>query len=101
MPLDGTPADVVARVQAYDVWLGTTPDVPKLLLTFDPGPGIMIGPDAVAWSREHITALEVVHCGAAGHHAPEQRPAQIAAALVAWADRRNLRTRERKETSRH
>ena len=39
MPLGGEPADVVARVEAYDRWLAASPDVPKLLLTFRPGPG--------------------------------------------------------------
>jgi haloalkane dehalogenase len=101
MPLDGTPTDVVMRVAAYDGWLAASSHVPKLLLTFDPGPGIMIGPDAVAWSREHIAALEVTHCGAAGHHAPEQRPDAIAAAVVEWADRWDLRTRGDQTGNRH
>ena len=39
----------------------------------------------------HIASLEIVHCGKAGHHAPEDRPAEIAAAISAWADRHRLR----------
>jgi len=91
MPLDGEPEDVVSRVEAYDRWLAASPEVPKLLLTFDPGPGIMIGPDLADWCRRHIAALEVAACGPAGHHAPEDQPATIAAAIAAWAGRHGLR----------
>jgi haloalkane dehalogenase len=91
MPLGGEPEDVVARVEAYDRWLAASPDVPKLLLSFDPGPGIMIGPELADWCRAHIAALEVAACGPAGHHAPEDQPAAIAAAIGAWAGRHGLR----------
>jgi haloalkane dehalogenase len=37
IPIDGTPSDVVQRVEAYDAWLASSStEVPKLLLTFDP-----------------------------------------------------------------
>ena len=91
LPLDGEPEDVVARVEAYDQWLAASPDVPKLLLTFDPGPGTMIGPELADWCRHHIAALEVAACGPAGHHAPEDQPAAIAAAIADWADSHGLR----------
>lgn len=91
LPLDGEPEDVVARVEAYDQWLAASSDVPKLLLTFDPGPGTMIGPELADWCRRHIAALEVAACGPAGHHAPEDQPAAIAAAITAWADSHGLR----------
>jgi haloalkane dehalogenase len=38
MPLEGQPAEVVARVSAYDDWLATSGDVPKLLLASSPAP---------------------------------------------------------------
>jgi haloalkane dehalogenase len=91
MPLDGEPADVVARIEAYDEWLADSPDVPKLLLTFGPGPGLMIGPKLIDWCVANIAGLEIENCGAAGHHAPEDQPGTIAAAIVAWADRHHLR----------
>ena len=91
MPLDGEPADVVDRIEAYDAWLGSTPDVPKLLLTFDSHPTLLVGPALVEWCRAHVAGLEVEHCGAAAHHAPEDRPEAIASALSAWADRHGLR----------
>jgi len=91
MPLDGSPADVVARVAAYDTWLAASPEVPKLLLTFDGSPTLMVGPAEVAWCRTHVAALDVQHCGAAGHLAPEDRPDEIAAAVTAWAQRQGWR----------
>jgi haloalkane dehalogenase len=91
MPLGGEPADVVERVEAYDRWLADSRDVPKLLLTFDPGQGIMVGPELVAWCENNVAALEAEHCGVAGHHAPEDRPGPISAAISGWADRHELR----------
>lgn len=87
MPLDDEPADVVGRVKAYGDWLAGSPDVPKLLLTFDSSPTLMIDPAMAAWCAEHVAALETVHCGPAGHQAPEDRPEEIAAAIGAWAAR--------------
>nr|WP_265934410.1 haloalkane dehalogenase [Actinacidiphila bryophytorum] len=92
MPLDGEPADVVARIEEYGRWLAATPEVPKLLLAFDPGPGIMIAGPVLEWCRTAVAALEVAECGPAGHHAPEDQPDRIAAALASWADRHGLRT---------
>ncbi|MGW0785505.1 haloalkane dehalogenase [Streptomyces sp. NPDC002913] len=92
MPLGGEPADVVSRVEAYDAWLATSEDVPKLLIGFAPGPGAMMGPGLVAWCAQHMAALEVEHHDVtAGHHTPEDRPAEIAAAISSWADRHELR----------
>ncbi|HZG92109.1 MAG TPA: haloalkane dehalogenase [Pseudonocardia sp.] len=90
MPIGGEPADVVARVEAYDRWLAASPEVPKLLLSFGDHPTLMIDPARVAWCREHIAGLEVVDCGAAAHNAPEDRPDEIAVALLTWAGRHGL-----------
>jgi haloalkane dehalogenase len=91
LPIDGEPRDVVERVEAYDRWLSASPEVPKLLLSFDPGPGQMLGQDAIDWCAANIAALDIERCGPAGHHAPEDQPAAIAVAIVAWADRHGLR----------
>ncbi|MBW5482162.1 haloalkane dehalogenase [Streptomyces bambusae] len=92
MPLGGEPADVVARIQAYDSWLAASGDVPKLLLTFSPGPGAMMGPAITAWCAENIAGLEIAHHDAvAGHHTPEDHPLPVARAVAAWADRHELR----------
>ena len=86
MPLGGEPAGLITRIGAYDAWLGASPQVPKLLMTFEGSP-TLLGPAIVDWCASHIASLEIVHCGTAGHHAPEDRPAEIAAAISAWADR--------------
>ncbi|MGX5184663.1 haloalkane dehalogenase [Streptomyces avermitilis] len=92
MPLDGEPADVVARIEAYDRWLEASVDVPKLLLTFAPGPGAMMHEGIVAWCAANIAGLEIEHSEAvAGHHTPEDQPVLIARAISAWADRLGLR----------
>ena len=65
--------------------------MPKLLMTFEGSPTLLIGNDLADWCKANIAALETVPCGQAGHHAPEDRPAEIAAAVSAWADRHKLR----------
>jgi len=92
MPLGGEPAEVVARIEAYDQWLATSPVVPKLLLTFGPGPGAMMHEGIIAWCAANIAALEIEHSSAIdGHHTPEDQPLLIATAVSAWADRCGLR----------
>ncbi|MFF4080009.1 haloalkane dehalogenase [Streptomyces sp. NPDC001777] len=93
MPLDAEPADVVARIERYDAWLAASHDVPKLLAAFEPGPGAMTDRGAVAWCEENIAGLEVSRHGIAGHHSPEDRPGELAAAIGAWADRHGLTRR--------
>jgi haloalkane dehalogenase len=91
MPLDGEPADVVARIRAYDEWLAGSVDVPKLLLTFEPGPGTMMGKETIDWCAAHVSALEIETHGLAGHHTPEDQPEAIATSLLTWLDKHNLR----------
>ncbi|MFB4299776.1 haloalkane dehalogenase [Actinomadura sp. NTSP31] len=90
MPVDGEPADVHARVTRYGEWLAATHDVPKLLITFDSSPTLGITPAMAEWCAEHIANLEIEHGGPSGHHAPEDRPDTIAAAITAWAERHAL-----------
>jgi len=85
-PIEGEPRDVVARVEAYDRWLAASPDVPKLLLTFEGSPEtLLIGPAMVDWCRSNIAALDVVGCGPAKHVVPEDQPDAIARAVIDWA----------------
>ncbi|GAA5067054.1 haloalkane dehalogenase [Thermocatellispora tengchongensis] len=90
LPLDGEPADVAERVERYGDWLAGSDTVPKLLLTFDSSPTLLIKEDTAAWCAANIAALETEHCGPAGHHAPEDRPEEIASAITAWARRHGL-----------
>ncbi|WP_405589492.1 haloalkane dehalogenase [Streptomyces sp. NBC_01190] len=87
MPLGGEPAELIARIEAYDHWLAESADVPKLMMTFEGSPTLLGGPAFAAWCAAHIAALETVPCGPAGHHAPEDRPAEIAAAISSWSGR--------------
>ncbi|MEU3649682.1 haloalkane dehalogenase [Lentzea sp. NPDC034063] len=89
LPVDGEPPALIPRMEAYSEWLSASP-VPKLLLTFENSPTLAIGPALTAWCQENIAALEVVGCGEAGHHAQEDRPKEIAAAIAGWAERNDL-----------
>ena len=91
MPLGGQPADIVTRIQACDAWLAASTGIPKLLMTFEGSPTLLITREMADWCAANLAALEIVSCGQAGHHAPEDRPEEIAAAISAWADRHNLR----------
>ncbi|GAT67864.1 haloalkane dehalogenase [Planomonospora sphaerica] len=88
IPLDGEPADVRDRFLAYGGWMADTPDVPKLLLTVEPGS--LISPEIVAWCRANVAGLEVEGIGPAGHHAPEDRPDEIGRAVARWLARHRL-----------
>ncbi|MGQ4600731.1 hypothetical protein [Nocardia sp. R6R-6] len=92
MPLDGTPSDVVARVEAYDEWLASSQDVPKLMVTFTPAYGTMTEPAVIDWCAKTISALHIQRCDEiAGHHTPEDQPDVLAAAISDWLDRNSLR----------
>jgi haloalkane dehalogenase len=90
LPIGGEPAGLIPRIEAYDAWLAASPRVPKLMMTFEGSPTLLSAATA-DWCASHVAALEIVHCGKAGHHAPEDRPAEIAAAVSAWAGRHALR----------
>jgi haloalkane dehalogenase len=89
LPIDGAPAEIVARLEAFGAWLAKSPEVPKLLMTFRGTPSLTSA-ETIAWCADNIAALEVVPCGEAGHHAAEDRPAEIGDAVAAWAGRRFL-----------
>jgi haloalkane dehalogenase len=101
MPIEGEPADLVARIEAYDAWLATSPEVPKLLLTFDGSEDtLMIGPEMAGWCAAHITGLEIVGCGPAAHIVQEDQPEAIGDAIDAWLDRHGLRAGQRPRAAR-
>jgi haloalkane dehalogenase len=85
IPIDGEPADVAELVSSYDRWLASSEDVPKLLLTFEPG-AIMSEP-VVRWCRENIAALEVAHAGQGVHFVQEDEPEAIARIVAEWRRR--------------
>lgn len=85
------PTELVERLAQAGSWLAASTDVPKLLLTFEGSPTLLIDERAVAWAREHLAAVEIEPLGPAGHHATEDRPAEIGRAVGAWLDRHTLR----------
>ena len=85
------PTELVERLEKAGAWLAASSDVPKLLLTFEGSPTLLIDERAVAWAREHLAAVEIEPLGSAGHHATEDRPAEIGRAVGAWLDRHALR----------
>jgi len=85
IPIDGEPADVVELVNAYDRWLASSDDVPKLLLTFEPG-AIMSEP-IVRWCRQNVASLEVVPAGQGAHFVQEDSPEAIARIVREWRAR--------------
>ena len=88
IPIDGTPADVVRRVETYDTWLESTTGVPKLLLTFDPG--AIMTPSTIRWCQDHIAALEVEHIGPGLHFVQEDNGPAIGAAIASWREQHGL-----------
>ena len=85
LPIDGEPNDVCARAENYSRWLCASSDVPKLLLTFDPG-AVMTQP-IVRWCRRHIASLEVEHVGPGVHYVQEDQGPAIGRAIASWIQR--------------
>ena len=85
IPMEGEPPDVVARAVEYSDWLSRSPEVPKLLLTFDPG-AVITAPVA-AWCREHIAGLEIEAMGPGIHYVQEDHGPAIGKAIADWLQR--------------
>ena len=85
LPIDGEPGDVVAAVETFHGWLASSTDVPKLLLTFEPG--VMIPEPIARWCRDHIAALETVNGGKGLHYVQEDEPDTITRLVAAWRRR--------------
>ncbi|WP_103343352.1 alpha/beta fold hydrolase [Amycolatopsis sp. CA-126428] len=85
MPLGGEPAAVVSRIEAFDSWLGSSPEIPKLLVTFEPDYDTMLTPAMIDWCAANIASLQVVRRPEkAGHHTPEDQPKALTEALSTW-----------------
>jgi haloalkane dehalogenase len=84
IPIAGEPADVADLVVRYRGALCRSP-LPKLLFTVDPG--ALIPPPLVAWCRENLPHLEVVHLGPGVHFVQEDYPDEIGLQLAEWIRR--------------
>jgi haloalkane dehalogenase len=81
IPIEGRPADVTALVERNQRVLATA-TAPTLLLHGTPG--AVVTRTEVEWCRTHCPQLRIVDVGPGTHFLPEDRPEQIAAALVDW-----------------
>ncbi|HEX8498071.1 MAG TPA: haloalkane dehalogenase [Actinomycetales bacterium] len=82
IPVAGSPSDVHALMTAAADHLAVT-TTPVLLLHGDPG--VLVDAGTVNWCRRQVRDLTVVDVGGpAGHFLPEDRPAEVADALVDW-----------------
>lgn len=88
LPMEGEPPEVAARVEAYSHWLAGSTEIPKLLLSFEPG--AVITEPVVAWCREHIAALEVEPMGPGVHYVQEDHGPAIGKTIAAWLRRHRL-----------
>lgn len=84
LPIEGQPPDVVATVQAYMDWLGTSP-IPKLL--FWGTPGILVTPADAAHYARTLPNLESVDIGAGLHYLQEDNPDLIGNRIAEWLAR--------------
>jgi haloalkane dehalogenase len=89
--LAAPPSEMTDRLEYAGRWLSASKTVPKLLLTFDGSPTLLIDEHAVAWARAQFSSVEIEHLGSAGHHAAEDRPLEIGRAVSRWLDRHGLR----------
>jgi haloalkane dehalogenase len=62
-------------------WLESS-DVPKLLLTFEPG--AILGPKLAEWCQRHIRNLEMRRLGPGIHFVQEDQPEGIGRAVREW-----------------
>ena len=55
IPLDGEPAELVARIEAYYAWLAASVDVSKLLMTFEGSPTLLVSGELAAFNASAAT----------------------------------------------
>lgn len=82
IPIDGSPDDVAAIVDAYSRWLATS-EVPKLFIDADPG-AILVGEQrdfCRTWPNQTETVVPGIH------FIQEDSPDAIGSALRSWLER--------------
>jgi haloalkane dehalogenase len=81
IPIDGQPADVEQILNDYVGWAKKSPEVPKLVLTVQPGTGMGAAAD---WAGQTYASCTVEDVGPGGHNAPEDQPDAIGRAIAGW-----------------
>jgi haloalkane dehalogenase len=85
LPLGGEPADVVSVLEENQQWLASS-DVPKLILTAEPG--ILFTKAVAEWAKETFRNLEVKHLGPGIHYVQEDHPEATGDAVKEWRRRK-------------
>jgi len=81
LPLGGEPAEIIAVLGENERWLATS-DLPKLLLTFEPG--VLITEPVARWCQTRFRNLTVRKIGPGLHFVQEDHPAEIGDAVKEW-----------------
>lgn len=81
IPIEGVPAEMVSTVTTNQEVLAD-PGIPVLVMHGQPG--AILGEEAIAWCREIGRSLSIADVGPGLHFLPEDRPQQVAKALVTW-----------------
>ncbi|MGW0036353.1 haloalkane dehalogenase [Gordonia sp. NPDC003376] len=85
LPVDAQPQSTVDFLAANEPWLQTSP-IPKTLFTFEPR--FLLTPEIVDWVGANVANVEIQAIGAGGHYVQEDSPAEIAAAVATFVQRR-------------
>jgi len=80
IPIDGEPPDVTEAVEAFAMWLTQT-DLPKLLITAQPGAIMRV---TGQWCLDNLPDLTHVDIGPGVHFIQEDHPHEIGEAIAAW-----------------
>ncbi len=81
VPFADKPKEVADTIRAYSEWFLAS-DIPKLMLTVEPG--ALIPPQAADWLKERLSNLETAHLGPGAHFLQEDYPTEIGMALARW-----------------
>ncbi|MEM7124716.1 MAG: haloalkane dehalogenase [Chloroflexota bacterium] len=84
IPIDGEPADVDKRVNAYREWLMES-ELPKLHVYVSPG--VLNPPEMVAFLSQTMTNYETAYVGRGLHFIQETQPEAIGRAISDWVRR--------------
>ena len=84
IPMEGSPADVHAVVQANSDFVAES-TFPKLM--FHVSPGAVIPDFAADWIKANLINIEAIHLGEGGHFIQEQYPDEIGKGLADWLTR--------------
>ena len=84
IPVEGSPADVHAIVQANSDFVVES-TFPKLM--FHVSPGAVIPEFAAQWIKQNQTNIEAIYLGEGGHFIQEQYPQEIGKGLADWLTR--------------